>query len=425
MIIGKKTLRIYLGMFLICLFAFTTGLHPVLFGGLNNAILVLLFGILLVWNQRTAFLRDNLSIWALFLVVIMLLDNKDNQRFGTILVYNTLAYMLAWLFYIFTLRDNRWHKPFLKLCMLFGLFHAVATWFFKIVPGLYSTTVVPLLGTWGSSALREFQNGWAPGIAPTYSTNAVYIAIGFCTAVSLLMNESRMRRYIPVLICISALLLTGKRSQLIVSVFAFLLMYYLYNSDKKTTRIFKLCGIAIISLVIFDIASQFVPELANFINRFRQTAEMGDVTLGRAARFAESMQIFLSNPILGIGWNGSSYYFAQSTGIFINVHNIYIQLLCETGIIGAVLYFTFFIYNYSIAWRMLKRVKNSGFTTYEKAGICAAFMIETFTLLYGVTGNPIYDFQTLFPYVASCGIITYYCRNMNENKCIEELPSVH
>src|SRR5699024_6665743 len=108
---------------------------------------------------------------------------------------------------------------------------------------------------------------------------------------------------------------------------------------KKTTRIFKLCGIAIISLVIFDIASQFVPELANFINRFRQTAEMGDVTLGRAARFAESMQIFLSNPILGIGWNGSSYYFAQSTGIFINVHNIYIQLLCETGIIGAVLYF--------------------------------------------------------------------------------------
>src|SRR5699024_6096417 len=107
------------------------------------------------------------------------------------------------------------------------------------------------------------------GIAPTYSTNAVYIAIGFCTAVSLLMNESRMRRYIPVLICISALLLTGKRSQLIVSVFAFLLMYYLYNSDKKTTRIFKLCGIAIISLVIFDIASQFVPELANFINRFR------------------------------------------------------------------------------------------------------------------------------------------------------------
>ncbi len=425
MIVEKKTLRIYLGMLLICLFAFTTGLHPVLFGGLNNAILVLLFGILLVWNQRTGFLHDGMAIWACILVAIMLFNNKDNQQFGTIMVYNTLAYMLAWLFYIFTLRDNRWHKPFLKLCILFGLFHAVATWFFKIVPSFYSANIVPLLGTWGDSALREFQNGWAPGISPTYSTNAVYIAFGFCTAVGLLMNEFRTKRYIPVLICISALLLTGKRSQLIVSVFAFLLMYYLYNSDKKTTRIFKLCGIAIVSLVIFNIASQFVPELANFINRFRQTAEMGDVTLGRAARFAESMQIFLSNPILGIGWNGSAYYFEQSTGIFINVHNIYIQILCETGIIGTVFYFTFFIYNYIIAWRMLKRVKQSGFTTYEKAEICAAFMIETFTLLYGVTGNPIYDFQTLFPYVASCGIITYYNRNMNKINFIEGLHSIH
>lgn len=412
MIIGKKTLRIYLGMFLICLFAFTTGLHPVLFGGLNNALLVLLFGILLVWNQRTAFLRDNLSIWAFILITIMLYNNQDNRQFETILVYNTLAYMLAWLFYILTLKDCGWHKQFFQLCMFFGLFHAIATWFFKIAPGLYSATVVPLLGTWGSSALREFQNGWAPGIAPTYSTNAVYIAMGFCTAVSSLMIDSRTKRYIPVLICISALLLTGKRSQLIVSVFAFLLMYYLYNSDKKATKIFKLCGIAIVSLVIFDIASQFVPELANFINRFRQTAEMGDVTLGRAARFAESMQIFLSNPILGIGWNGSSYYFAQSLTYFINVHNIYIQLLCETGIVGAVLYFSFFIYNYVIAWRMIKRVKHSDYTINEKTVICASFMIETFFLLYGMTGNPLYDFQTLFPYVASCGVITYHYRYM-------------
>ena len=102
MIIGKKTLRIYLGMFMICLFAFTTGLHPVLLGGLNNAILVLLFGIFLVWDLRTGFLRDNLSIWAFILVAIMLYNNQDNRQFGTILVYNTLTYMLAWLFYILT-----------------------------------------------------------------------------------------------------------------------------------------------------------------------------------------------------------------------------------------------------------------------------------------------------------------------------------
>lgn len=419
MILKRKTLRVYLGMFMICLFAFTTGMHPALFGGLNNAVLVLLLGILLVWNRKTNFLHDSLTLWAFFLVVIMLYNNQDNQHYGTILVYNTLAYVLAWLFYVLALRDSKWHKSFFKLCMGFGIFHAVATWFFKIVPSLYTVIIAPLLGTWASSTLREMQRGLAPGIAPSYSTNAVYISFGFCTAVSLFMNSAKRKQFIAILISISALLLTGKRSQLIVSVFALLLMYYLYNSDKKVGRIFKLCGIAIVSLVIFFISVHFVPELATFIIRFQQTAEMGDITLGRTARFAESFQVFLENPMLGIGWNGSSYYFAQSTGNFINVHNIYIQLLCETGIIGSALYFSFFIYNYIIAWRMIKRVKRSGYTSYVKAEICAAFMIQTFTLLYGMTGNPIYDFQTLFPYVASCGIIIFYYRNRNDNRLLK------
>lgn len=112
MVIGKQTLRVYIGMFLICLFAFTTGMHPVLFGGLNNAILVLLLGIFLVWDRKKFFLNNRMMLWALLLVAIMLSNNQDNKRFGTILVYDTLAYILAWLFYIVTVKDSRWHKSF-------------------------------------------------------------------------------------------------------------------------------------------------------------------------------------------------------------------------------------------------------------------------------------------------------------------------
>ena len=410
MVIGKQTLRVFLGMFLICLFAFTTGMHPVLFGGLNNAILVLLLGIFLVWDRKKFFLNNKMMLWALLLVAIMLSNNQDNKRFGTILVYDTLAYILAWLFYILAVKDSKWHKAFFDVCLSFGLFHALATWFFKFVPSLHSSFIVPLLGTWGSHALREVQIGLAPGIAPTYSTNAIYLAFGFCTTVSLFINDRRQKYFIPVLICISALLLTGKRSQLLVSLFAFLLLYYLYNSDKKMTRFFNICGIVLASILVFDIVVQFVPELATFIVRFQQTAEMGDVTLGRTDRFAEAMQIFCKHVFFGIGWNGSSYYFAQTLGIFINVHNIYVQLLCETGIVGSILYFTFFLYNYLQAWQIIKKVKHSKYSESEKATICAAFMIETFFLLYGITGNSLYDFQTLFPYLASCGIVHYYSK---------------
>ena len=91
------------------------------------------------------------------------------------------------------------------------------------------------------------------------------MAFGFCTTVSLFINDRRQKYFIPVLICISALLLTGKRSQLLVSLFAFLLLYYLYNSDKKMTRFFNICGIVLASILVFDIVVQFVPELATFM----------------------------------------------------------------------------------------------------------------------------------------------------------------
>jgi O-antigen ligase len=171
-----------------------------------------------------------------------------------------------------------------------------------------------------------------------------------------------------------------------------------------------------ISLLLFEVSSQFIPELANFVNRFYQTAESGDVTLGRIKRLNESLQIFKMHPIMGIGWNGSSYYFEQSSDIFINVHNIYAQLLCETGIIGATLYYAFFISNLIYAIKVIKCVKNEKINEKDKNVICTAFMIQVFFLLYGFTGNPLYDFQMLFPYVASCSIITYYRRVILQNK---------
>jgi len=408
--IGKKTLQIYVGMFIICLFSFTTGLHEVVFGGLNNAILVLLLGVLLVWDRKISFFNDYLSLGSILLVAIMLSNNQDNKNLGTFFVYGSLAFILAWVFFILTKKDSKWHKPFFKFCLCFGIFHSLCTWMFRLIPSFYTSKIIPIFGQWSDSMLKQFKNGWAPGLAPSYSANAVYLAFGFCCAVGVLIIEKKRKNYIPVLICISALLLTGKRSQLLAAVFSFILMYYFYNSDAKNTRLFKICGIMITAFVVFDVASQFVPELANFINRFYQTAKMGDVSLGRTTRFAEAWIVFLRNPIFGIGWNGSSYFFAQNNYSFINVHNIYIQLLCETGLVGSMIYFSFFIYNLLLSIRIVKRIKSEKLSQIEKAIICSAFMIEVFFLLYGITGNSLYDFQTLFPYLASCEIIIYYSK---------------
>ena len=52
-----------------------------------------------------------------------------------------------------------------------------------------------------------------------------------------------------------------------------------------------------------------------------------------------AMLLFLSNPIQGIGWgNAQSLVFVNT-----NIHNVYAQLLAETGIVGFTVFVGWFI----------------------------------------------------------------------------------
>ena len=72
-----------------------------------------------------------------------------------------------------------------------------------------------------------------------------------------------------------------------------------------------------------------------------------------------------------------------------DAHNIYLQITSELGIVGICFYMLFFIYNYSYA---LKRVNMSESMMYS-------IYYQTFFLIYGFSGNPLYQLCILFMYI--------------------------
>ena len=165
-------------------------------------------------------------------------------------------------------------------------------------------------------------------------------------------------------------------------------------------------------VVLFIIGCQFVPELANFVIRFQQTAEAGDITLGRLDNSVVAIELFKKNALFGIGWDAFKYYYQGIYGTLLNVHNVYVQVLAENGLFGAVPFYAFFIISFVRAVKYLYVLRKSRIKSSERDLFLAiSIAMQVLFLLYCLTGNPLYDQQIFYPYICAIASGEYYIRN--------------
>ena len=104
----------------------------------------------------------------------------------------------------------------------------------------------------------------------------------------------------------------------------------------------KIIAMVVLGVVVITIAAEIMPSLLNVVYRFVETSESGDITMGREAQRLLALELFKEHSWLGMGWDGYKYYYEGITGYQLNVHCVYVQLLCEAGIIGSIPFFLFF-----------------------------------------------------------------------------------
>lgn len=121
----------------------------------------------------------------------------------------------------------------------------------------------------------------------------------------------------------------------------------------------------------------------------RWTSMEGDLQTGRAAIVHDSWRMFLQKPIAGWGLGAFSYVYPQFrsfyTDYFINqAHNDYVQILVETGIIGAaaMIWFIFALYRDSLRKLAVaaKRQSLDGGSNYRLAALtgCTGILVHSF-----------------------------------------------
>lgn len=173
--------------------------------------------------------------------------------------------------------------------------------------------------------------------------NANYVSYSIATGVAVsfillsLYKETKFKLVINsiILLLIFAVLLSGTRGA-VISVAASFFVYYFFNSrSNKLKTYFALCSI----LIVFVYLISLIPE--ETLNRISSGSGGGDVSSGRFYLWSLGVSLFYESPLVGSGIG----FFEANSLVGARVHNIFLSLAIEFGLLGIAIYSIVFFSN--------------------------------------------------------------------------------
>lgn len=164
----------------------------------------------------------------------------------------------------------------------------------------------------------------------------------------------------------------------------------------------------VVLFFLFQDALTQISLLRRFVVSIQGFLGGEDVTSGRSRLTAWAVQLFLQHPVTGIGWGRyrtttlGNATFTKS----LDTHNVYLQLLCETGVVGFAVFALVFI----LSWNITRKsycacIRSEDQNTMKWAtALLFSFSFQTYFLLYCLSGNPLYDQFYQIIYALSCSI---------------------
>lgn len=306
-------------------------------------------------------------------------------------------------------KKNGWEKTFLKPIIICTLIHSI----FIILHAIFPEFILQIDKWILNDTIFEVikmgtNNNYYSGITAGPASAGLFatILIGLTASSLICKKKIQYKDIVFLIIGFIALLLSQKRSFVIASIVAVIVIVFLVNRVEKRIRINKktigvfiaiVCAIAVIVLLI--------PQTRNIVNRFFNNNR---ILSGRDNFYRDMIQWFIQNTLIGIGIGTTQTVFGCGG------HNIYIQMLAECGILGGIIYF---IYLFKIILTNINIVLRDKII--DKEIIFSTFM-HIVLIIYGLTGNPIYDYSylVLFMYILMMPqVIKRERYSIEESKC--------
>lgn len=350
----------------------------------------------------------SIAMWLPFLMVIVF-NILSGRSVRVEAVRDLSVYVCAFIFYTCADGNSRNKEIIIKSLFICGLFISTTvildslTHIFKdILSSIYTD---------GARTYKQKITLSTGGILPSTSAAGCYIVSGLASYITMLRynhQHIRLKNWIVISAFIVAFLIIRKRSFLIAGATAIFIigLLKLFFESKKTISIRRVCRnisllIVIIGAGIFTYSR--VALVREYVDVFISKILSDDKTMsGRSVLYALAFQLYSTSPIIGIGWAQYRTYtkgiYSSSINLTYDAHNVYLQLICETGIVGIIIYVIAILTSLIAALRqyrvaIVKKHCNNQLCLYE-----LGIFLQIFFLLYSISGNPLYDHSFFIVY---------------------------
>lgn len=364
---------------------------------------------LLFWGLFTAFtfIKEGPHIYApkKFFSVLLISLVIIIGLFVTNDTYTLLYYGLALLLPFSVIINDSGKYSGAKAFTIVGIIATIGSLLNYIFPTIY-TAIIPYF--FSGYSLHSLQ--WLIGertFFPGFFSQVNYTAFFIGLAIGSLFI---FRKYcfsrswgFWLLFLAFGMLLTGKRGAFVYVIVAFVFVYFLEGEGReKFKRVISIAAILISAYILLYIVAHVssipsIERIFDAVNDFLLNGTPEDV--GREQLHQQAWTYFYQHPVFGIGWdNFKEVFTARGT----HVHCIYLQLLCETGIVGAVIFYCFFTFSLISTIYSFYRYRNEN----AAIGMWLEFsiFIQVYFLLFGITENPIYDVEEMILYMYAIGL---------------------
>ena len=295
----------------------------------------------------------------------------------------------------------------LKLLLYGGVFALIGVYFQLCYASYYNAYISPLF------IQKETISLWTEGFGMngfTYQLGMTSTILLYGEITLLCFHGSNIFRnkkkqlfyYILLILFVVGVFLTGKRVASLLALILPFMVYFISNKNK----IGKYIAIIFSVFFLYYMFSLFVDNISGledsrlfhrFANSYIEMQTGGDITSGRTYYYDLAYKAFEEHPILGVGVGG----FISYTGADTDVHNTYLQVLCEQGIIGFVFYLIPIIYCLLYTIRLFPNVQNMEHYRYLKMSLA----IQLTYIFSGLTGNENIGFGFIIYFIAIATLI--------------------
>ena len=337
---------------------------------------------------------------------------------------STIEYIIKFSCVILTIScsnfDKYFWKKFIQIIYISSLVVSITIFITIINKNFFFTYFSFLLPTGLDSYkmyIYELNNNIFSGILFERAFAAFVLNLGIIAIISEYFSENKISKFkfISLILIIIALCCTGKRMLFLIFVII-LFMFVILNWNKKyLAKYIKLLPVIILFLIsIFA----FFPNTTKVFERFSDNS-VNTIDTRNNDFWKYTFDMFKSRPIYGYGINSFIPYILsfRSDSIY-NAHNIYFQLLGETGIIGFLLFLSLEFSNVIFTLNLLKKCNEKSIKTILNFSLA----VQILFILYGITGNTLYEFSQITIYLLTIAInsnirkeISYEKENRNNN----------